>query len=139
MIEAGGRKQLLIWDADKINSLDPESGKVYWSVELKPSYGMSIPAPRKLGDYLFAGGIGWQSVLLRLAKDKPAAQEVWRGKRDTSVHPVNSTPFLEEGMIYGVDQPGELRGVDLQTGKRLWETTRPTTGDKPASSGTAFL
>jgi outer membrane protein assembly factor BamB len=139
MIEAGGTRQLLIWDGDKINSLDPENGKVYWTVPLKPSFGMSIMAPRQEGDHLFAAGNGNVAVLLKLASDKPAATEVWRGEKNTAVYPINMTPFLEAGTIYGVDQPGQLRGVELATGKRLWETTAPTTGAKPIGTGTAFL
>jgi outer membrane protein assembly factor BamB len=139
IIKAGGTRQLIVWLPEKIHSLNPTDGKEYWNVDLKPNYGMSIMAPQKLGDYLFAGGIGWKSVLLKLDPTKPAATEVWRGKRDTSLSPVNMTPFLEAGMIYGVDQPGELRGVDLETGKRLWQTYAPTTTKKNASSGTAFL
>jgi outer membrane protein assembly factor BamB len=139
MIEAGGKRQLLIWDAEKINSLDPETGKVYWSVPLEPGYGMSIMGPRKAGDHLFAGGIGNKSLVLKLDREKPAAEEVWRGNTKKGLAPVNSTPFLEDGTLYGVDQPGQLRAVDLLTGKRLWETTAPTTGKEPASSGTAFL
>jgi outer membrane protein assembly factor BamB len=139
LIEAGGARQLLIWHAEALNGLDPETGKVYWSVPLEPDYGMAIPAPRKWRDYLFAGGIGNKAVLLRLAADKPAVKEVWRGEKDTAVYPVNSTPFLEDGIIYGVDQPGQLRAVKLQTGERLWETLAPTTGRRAAPSGTAFL
>jgi hypothetical protein len=108
-------------------------------VPLAPNFSMSIMAPRKWEDYLFVGGIGNQAVLLKLAADRPAAQEVWRGKPKTAVYPINSTPFLEGGYIYGVDQPGPLRCVKLQTGERLWETNAPTTGDRPASSATAFL
>jgi len=81
IIEAGGKRQLLIWHPEAINSLDPESGKEYWSVPLKPMYGMSIMTPRKFGDYLYAGGIGEVSLLLKLAKEKPAAEEVCGEKR----------------------------------------------------------
>jgi len=139
LIEAGGTRQLLIWHPQAINSLDPETGKVYWSVSLEPSYGMSIMAPRQLGDRLFAGGIGDQSALLKLAGAKPAAEVVWRGSNKTSVGPVNMTPFLEDGHLYGVDRGGELRCVKLDTGERLWQTYAATTGKRMASSGTAFL
>jgi outer membrane protein assembly factor BamB len=139
MIQAGGKKQLVIWHAESINGLDPEKGTLYWSVPLVPSFGMSIMAPRQSGDYLFAGGIGWIAVLLELEKNKPAVKEVWRGKRDMAIYPVNSTPIVEDGTIYGVDQPGPLMAVDLKSGKRLWQDTRPTTGEKPANSGTGFL
>jgi len=141
LIEAGGKKQLLIWDAEALNSLDPTTGRVYWSESLEPQYGMSIAAPRQLGDYLFASGIGEVGALLKLDRDRPDATVVWRGKRDNAIYCANSTPFLEEGMIYGCDCGlGALRGVRLKTGERLWETFVPTTGGKRrASHGTAFL
>lgn len=139
LIEAGGTRQLLIWHAESLNSLDPDSGKLYWSEPLAPSYGMSIMAPRKYGDYLFAGGIGFISALLKLDVGKPAATVVWRGKPKMSIYPVNSTPMIEDGILFGVDQPGPLMAVKLQSGERLWETFAPTTGSGKASSGTAFL
>jgi outer membrane protein assembly factor BamB len=140
IIEAGGCRQLLIWHPEAICSLDPESGKEYWSVPLKPMYGMSIMAPRKFGDYLYAGGIGEVSMLLKLAKDKPAAELEWRGDNMSSVYSVCSTPLVDEdGTMYGVCQRGQLRAVEFSTGKRLWETLKPTTGERPLSSGTAFL
>ena len=52
---------------------------------------------------------------------------------------MNSTPIVDGAVLYGVDQPGQLRAVNVATGARLWETTSPTTGAKPANSGTAFL
>src|SRR5262245_16088801 len=145
MIEAGGKKQLLIWHAESINGLDPETGKLYWSVPLAPVFGMSIAQPRKLGDHLFATGTGAQSVLLKLAADKPDVTEVWRGDKTKSLGAINMTPFLTGEMIYGVDQPGMMRGVKLADGSRVWETFVPVIGreEKPdfrnASTGTAFI
>ncbi len=144
IIEAGGVRQLVLWSPDGINSVDPETGKVYWSSPLEPQFGMSIAAPRKWHDYLFTGGIGFKAVLLKLATDRPAAKEVWIGKKTDAVYPVNSTPFLEDGIIYAVDQPGALRAVRIESGQRLWESYKPVAGkDEPAgtrvNSGTAFL
>ena len=142
MIEAGGVRQLIIWHALSLNSLNPETGSVYWTVPLEPNFGMAIMAPRQLGDLLFAGGIGGKSVLLKLAADQPAATEVWRGSTKLGASPVNATPFLEDGFMYAVDQPGALLGVDLKTGEHMWETFRPVTDQenpKRINSGTAFL
>jgi outer membrane protein assembly factor BamB len=140
MIEAGGKKQLLIWHSESLNSLNPDSGVPYWSVKLAPSYGMAIMAPRRHGDFLFAAGNGDQAVCLKLATDKPDVTEVWRGKKSTALYPINSTPFLDDGIIYGVDQPGLLRGVKLETGERLWEASEPVNGkDRAVNSGTAFI
>jgi outer membrane protein assembly factor BamB len=139
IITAGGKRQLIVWTAEAIHSLDPETGKPYWAVGLVPDYGMAIMAPRQGGDYLFAGGIGYKAALLKLDREKPAAAVVWRGDAKTAVYPVNSTPLVEGDVLYGVNQPGQLIAVELKTGKRLWETLKPTTGGRPASSATAFL
>jgi outer membrane protein assembly factor BamB len=127
-------------------SVNPDDGKQYWDVDLVPYQGMSIMAPRQFGDYLFAGAIGPVSILLELDKTKPAVKEVWREKQITkSVYPVNSTPIIDDGIIYAVDQPGPLRAVKLTTGERLWSTMLPVIGkDEPENrnkygSGTAFL
>jgi hypothetical protein len=139
LIEAGGKRQLVIWDADAIHGLDPDTGQVYWTEPLKPSFGMSIATPRRAGDYLFAGGMGGKALLLRLAADKPAVAEVWRGQRDTALYPSNSTPAADGGTLYGCDSmEGDLRAVDLKSGKRLWKTFAPVAGERK-THGTAFL
>lgn len=140
MIEAGGVDQLIVWHPQTINGLDPASGEVYWTVDLKPDYEMSVTAPRLLGDRLFASGIGNVSALLTLDSDRPAAEVAWRGQGSDSVYCSNSTPFLEDGVIYGNGcQQGELAAVDLATGERLWETFDATTGGRPAGHATVFI
>src|SRR6185369_4991330 len=60
----------------------------------------------------------------------------------TGASPVNSTPFLENGFMYAIDQPGALLGVRLDTGERVWQSYRPVAGvdqSRPVNSGTAFL
>lgn len=145
MIEADGVRQLLIWDADKLNALDPATGKVFWSEPLKPAYGMSIMAPQvattKQGRVLYAGGIGRVAALYRLSTDEPGAAVLWRGQPKTAVYCANSTPFIEGDTLYGCDcDTGMLTAVDLATGARLWETADPTMGgSRRGKHGTAFL
>lgn len=141
MIEAAGKRQLLIWDADNLNGLNPETGEVYWSTPLKPNYGMSIMVPRKSGDFLFASGIGNVGALFKLDAEEPGVETVWTGTIKNAVYCANSTPHIDDGVIYGADcRQGALMGVDLMTGERLWETYKPTTGnDRRAGHGTAFI
>jgi outer membrane protein assembly factor BamB len=164
IIHAAGVDQLVIWHGQAINGLDPLTGKVHWHVGLEPLFGMSIMAPRQVGDRLFAAGIGGAGVVLKLHKDTPAVSVVWRESADKDldrkpkergVYPVNMTPFIVSGCpyspfscratIYGVDQPGMLRAVDLETGKKLWFTHKPVIGRiesedyKGCGSGTAFI
>ncbi len=139
IIEAGGTRQLLIWDAEKLNSLNPENGKVYWTQPLQPDYGMSIMAPQKHGDLLFASGIGNVGAAFRLSDERPAAELVWKGDSTSGVYCANSTPLIVDGVIYGVDcRRGQLRGVELTTGERLWETFEPTSGGRGAGHETRF-
>jgi hypothetical protein len=145
MIESVGGRQLLIWDADKINALDPATGKVLWSEPLKPAYGMSIMAPQvaetKQGRVLYASGIGHVGALYQLAADGSAARVLWRGEPKTAVYCANSTPFIAGDTLYGCDcESGMLTAVELATGKRLWETPDPTMGGtRRGRHGTAFL
>lgn len=140
LIEAGGVRQLIAWHPESINSLDPETGKVYWSIPLKPDYGMSIMAPRKEGDFLFASGIGNVAALLKLGSDAPTAEVAWRGQGNTSIYCSNSTPVVVDGVMYGTDcRAGSLRATEFETGKRLWETYDLTASHRPTNHGTVFL
>ena len=141
MIEHAGVKQLLIWTPEALNSLEPKTGKVYWSLPLKPGFNMSIMGPRKLGSYLYASAIGNVSALMKLDDDKPGAEFVWKGNPKTSIFCSNATPFIDGEMLYGCDvETGALVGASLKDGKRLWQTTKATDNNKRRSRhATAFL
>jgi outer membrane protein assembly factor BamB len=140
LIEVKGQSQLLIWDADKLNALEPLTGKVIWSHPLKPSYSMSIMAPRKSGDLLFASGIGHVGQLLKLSADQPGVEIVWRGDTKSALYAANATPIIDGSTMYGADcESGALIAVKLADGIRLWSTFEATTGKRRASHGTAYL
>ena len=140
-LQYDGVEQLLIWHPESLNRLDPETGKVIWSVPLKPSYEMSIAIPRVAGDLLFASGIGNVGALFQMQAGHQAPEVVWRGTPKTAIYSSNSTPFLENDVMYGSDcQIGSLMAVRLKDGERLWETFEATSQtDRRASHGTAYL
>jgi outer membrane protein assembly factor BamB len=144
MFESGDVRQLMIWDADKLNALDVTTGRVLWSQPLKPSYGMSIMAPQvadtSLGRVLYASGIGQVGALYRLPADAPAAEILWRGKAKQAIYCANSTPYIEGDTLFGCDcETGYLTAADLATGERRWETGAATMGPRRGRHGTAFL
>jgi hypothetical protein len=102
---------------------------------------MSITAPRKIGNHLFASGIGSVGALFKLNDDKPGAEIAWRGTTKSAVYCANSTPVEVDGILYGNDcQVGNLIAVRLEDGKRLWQSFKPTSGGtRRASHGTAFI
>jgi outer membrane protein assembly factor BamB len=144
ILEAGGKRQLILWHAEAVNSLDPATGEVYWSVPFKSRMGLSVATPRKLGDWLLVTAFYNGSLLLRLDPARPAATPVWRTEKVDEVHTTHlnaiiCTPFLEDGHIYGVCSYGQLRCLKAETGQRLWETFQATTAGGPVRWANAFL
>ena len=145
IIEAGGRRQLIVWESEAINGLDPATGRVFWTEPFKTKMAHAIGTPRRHGDYLFISSFFDGSLLLRLDRAQPRVSVAWKIKgpseiRPEGLHSLMSTPFLEDGHIYGVCGFGQLRCLQLATGDRVWETLEPTTvGGKPARWTTAFL
>jgi outer membrane protein assembly factor BamB len=142
--QAGGKRQLILWHPEAANSLDPETGAVYWSVPFKSRTGMTLATPRQLGDYLFFTAFYSGSLMLRLDADKPAATTAWRtlksNEKDTThLNAVMCTPFLEDGFIYGVCSYGQLRCLKMETGERVWETFKATTSGEPVRWANAFI
>lgn len=141
--EVAGKRQLIIWHPQSVNSLDPETGKLYWSQPYTSRNGLSIPTPRLSGDRLFITSFYNGPLMLKL-DDKPSAQVLWRGKgtgeRNTDgLHSIMSTPFIDGDYIYGVCSYGQLRCLNAASGQRLWETMQATTRDKEVRWANAFL
>lgn len=143
MCRFGGRRQLIVWHAEAVNGLDPETGKSLWSVPWKMNYGMSITTPRQIGDELFLTAFYNGSLLLRFEAGRDTPTEVWRtqkmSERDTvHLNSVMATPLIEGGYVYGPCSYGQFRCLRLATGERLWETFAPTSG-KSERWGNCFI
>jgi outer membrane protein assembly factor BamB len=144
IFEAGGKRQLIIWHPQSINSLDPETGKTYWSQPYAARSGLTVPTPRKSGDRLFITSFYNGPMMLQFDAEKPEAKVLWRGKgtgeRNTDgIHSIISTPFFEGDYIYGVCSYGQLRCLKAANGERVWETFKATSGDKEVRWANAFL
>jgi outer membrane protein assembly factor BamB len=131
IIEAGGRRQLIVWHPEAVNGLDPETGALYWSQPFKVNNGLTISTPRRLGERLFVTSFYNGPLMLRLDPEKPAAAVAWRGeseseKRTDKLHAIMCTPFLSDGHIYGVCSYGQLRCLTMDKGERVWESLAPT-------------
>jgi outer membrane protein assembly factor BamB len=144
LMEAGGKRQLILWHAEAANSLDPDSGKVFWSVPFKSQMGLSVATPRQSGAQLFFTAFYNGALMLRLDADKPAATVLWRtekvSERDTThLNAIIDTPFFENGFIYGVCSYGQLRCLEAETGQRVWETFQATTAGQGVRWANAFI
>lgn len=140
--EFAGVEQLLFWYPDGVVGMNPATGKVYWEVALEPKFSISRMAPRRLGARLFVAGPG-AGALLKLDSEKPGATVIWRGTPKNAVYPLNASPHLQDGVIYGVDgETSAIVAVAMEDGERLWSDRGATLAESsPERSrhGTAFL
>ncbi len=144
LCKAAGKKQLILWQPEGADSLDPDTGQLYWSVPFKSRSGLTVSTPRKEGDLLFFTSFYNGSLMVRLDRAKPAASAVWQtekaGEKETThLNSILCTPFFEDGYIYGVCSYGQLRCLKAETGERVWETFQATTGGEPVRWANAFI
>lgn len=138
IIEMAGARQLILCSPDAIYSVDPKTGQQYWTQEYKGDNGSIIMTPIVHGNHLFIAGYNNRNMMLELATDKPGAKTLWRDESKLAMSPVNVQPFLMDGKVYGLDQSGELRCIDIPSGKINWATPQPLS-DRKQGSGTVFL
>ncbi len=151
IVNAGGRRQLIVWHPASIDGLDPETGKVYWTQAFGPAkQGLTVGTPRfahdeRFGDLLFLSTQYEGSMVLKLDANEPGASVLWKragkiDKKTEALHSLMASPIVRGGNVYGIDSYGELRCLDLANGDRRWATAEATTYDAgPQKWSTAFL
>jgi outer membrane protein assembly factor BamB len=138
IVNYAGVRQLILLSPDHVRSVNPKTGAEYWSVPYEASNGSIIMSPVLCGEYLYVAGFSQRSLLLQLTSEKPGATEMWRDKRKDAISPVNVQPFFANGVLYGLDQSGDLAAVSIPSGERLWETSQPL-AERRVGSGTVFI
>jgi outer membrane protein assembly factor BamB len=132
--EFGGRRQLIIWHARGVLGLDPDSGKRIWRIDLEIRAALTAPTPRKIGDdRLFVTSFYNGSMLMKVTAD--SAEIVWKSKakgemptQTADLSSIMPTPAIDGDHLYGVCSYGQLRCIEIATGKRVWETMKATRG-----------
>ena len=141
VIEAGGVRQLILWHATAITSLNPETGEVYWNQDFTIGGGMAITTPVKSGRYLVVSQFFNGSMMLALNPDRPDARVLWQGRnrgelpeQTDTLHSIISTPIVVGDHLYGIGSYGELRGIDARNGERVWESGQMNEQDRWATA-----
>ncbi len=142
IITHAGVRQLIIWHPRAISALDPVTGNVYWEVPSEVDMGMTVATPVHSGSHLLVTSFYNGARMLKLDDTRPAAVLLWAGKSNSetdtdAIHSTISTPVIDGDYIYGIDSHGELRCLELATGKRVWESMALVT--ERGRWATAFL
>ena len=141
LVEVAGKRQLIAFAPDQVSSLDPTTGKQIWTVPYESTSNSVIMSPLLIdGKYLYVAGYSNKSLLLEFSEDGTSVKTVWSTRGPQVISPVNVQPFLDSknNILYGMDQGGDLRAVQLPAGERLWNTSEPVS-KRRVGSGTAFL
>lgn len=131
IIEAGGARQLIVWDPEEVASLNPVTGEVYWQQPYVVGGAMTVAVPVQVGSQLFFSTFYDGPMMLTLNQDRPGATVAWKGSSNSEIrteglHAVLATPIIDGGYIYGICSYGQLRCLNASTGERLWETQDAT-------------
>ena len=134
----GGKRQLLVWHSDALEALNPENGKLYWSVKIKPTYAMSIGQPVVEGNRVFVMGFNRVSACIEVSKDGQSAKLLWKGNTRRGIAGVHNAAFIHDGHIYACGPNGKYSCARLDSGEKLWSTFSPSEGERPSSWANVF-
>src|SRR3954469_3140358 len=149
IFDVNGKRELIVWHSHAVVGLDPDTGKKLWQYDWEISSALTAPTARLANkSLLFLTGFYNGSLLLDIGGDTPKV--VWQSKskggqaavepdKTVDLHSIMPTPWIHDAHIYGICSYGELRCLELTTGKRVWMSRAPTTGGPPARWANAFL
>jgi outer membrane protein assembly factor BamB len=129
VIDAAGRRQLIVWHATAISSLDPATGRILWEHPFRITMNTPIATPVHAAGRLLVSGFFNGARLLRLYEK--GYDLVWQPKtpsetRGDTLHALMNAPVIDGDYIYGICAFGQLRCLRLATGERVWETQAVT-------------
>jgi outer membrane protein assembly factor BamB len=140
VIEASGRRQLIVWHATAVSALDPASGRVLWEHPFRVTMNTPIATPVYRAPHLVVSGFFNGARLLRL--HEKGHDLVWQPKtpsetRGDTLHALMNAPVIDGEYLYGICAFGQLRCLRLATGERVWETQAVTV--ERARNASAFI
>ena len=114
-----GVKQVVALTSKKVVGVSIADGKLLWEIPFVPA-GMVYNAATPIVDgstVFFTGkGRGTKAVKIEKKGDAFAAGELW----SSPVAVAFSTPVLNDGMLYGGSDKGDLFCLDAKTGQTVW-------------------
>jgi outer membrane protein assembly factor BamB len=129
LMDAGGRRQLIIWHPSALVSLDPATGKVHWEQPFRINLGVTLSTPVASGTRVLVSSFYNGSMFVDTAAE--AQRLLWQGKSASEIntdglHTVVNTPVIDGDYIYGICSYGQFRCLNAKTGERVWETMEVT-------------
>lgn len=120
ILNVAGQRVAIVSAAGSAAAFDVATGKLLWEIDgLK---GNTVASPTLAGDRVLIGASERGSqVFLRLDADPKNERIVWRAESISSF----ASPLVYNGFGFGVSKEGTAFGIDLKTGKTLWDNRLP--------------
>lgn len=122
-----GITQLVQWSQEALSGLNPETGELLWQVPFSAQSNMAIARPVQIGNRILVSGFYDGSMLVEVSDGQ--AKMLWKNggtgekpAQTESLHAVITTPLVIGDHFYGTCSYGELRGLSLKDGSRIWES-----------------
>ena len=138
---AAGVRQVVAASGNSVLGVRADDGKVLWRHPWETQYQANIATPVVVGDYVFvSSGYNKGCALLRLRPDGggvKADQVYFRSNRVMRNH--FNTCVYRDGFLYGFDDPGGLKCVDLRNGELVADWEGRDADNKAFDKGTLIL
>lgn len=121
-----GKRQLVQWTPRGLLSVDPRSGAKNWFIAHGPvKYGASIVVPAFIAPDTFVITSEFEGAAgVKITDNAP--QKAWeirkKGRETSTIHCLMSPLIEVDGLVVGFHIDGQLRAIDPETGKIIWES-----------------
>ncbi len=125
LIHHRGQEQLIVWSPNHVHSVSPDTGKHFWSVPYKVTYGVAIASPIEKDGLIFVAGYWEGSKAIQLGKQPNEAKLIWEDRR--TLRGLMSQPLYRDGYAYLLDKQFGLTCFEYATGKKIWDDAKKMT------------
>ncbi len=134
VIEHGGRRQMIVWGPEHVQSLEPQTGRLLWKHPYPITYGVSIAQPIYHEGKLLVSGYWHGTKCLELGPSPSDVSLAW--ENETEICGLMSAPLLRNNTVFMLDKNRGLQAFDLATGTFRWrdDNTLTRAGRNPQFS-----
>lgn len=147
-VAVGDQLQLVYWSDVAITGIDLTSGRRMWTTkfpEIPPQRPIvTIMTPQVAGRKIFVSNFYNGSCVIEVAQDGKSVSQLWMTDPDEKSHKTGlnilmGSPWVKDGHVYGFAGKGEMRCLEFETGRQVWEEKKPANSGRASYFATAFI
>lgn len=139
VINHAGKRQIVTMLADRVVSVDPQTGDLLWDAEHRHGAGVQPNPPLYSNGMVYiSSGMGAGGEMMEIADDSKNVTSKWK---DRTLDCQMQGTVLVDGYIYGAAQSGENGFVclELKTGKVMWNESSIRQGIVVCADGMLYI